>query len=380
MKTICQGWFSLCAVGAAFAQSTSNFHDNTTRHTLVEPDGVLEWNAAVSDHFEEFAVGSTAHIQARVYVLVHVAMRDAVGAAIRELRVNPADPSAKIAAGTAAHDISVALCPTGLSRFATLQARHLAVFSNISVASAGQQVGQRIAASILSNRATDGWPIALAKATDRMPFSGRRGKGGQRTPFILKRLQEIRPQPPFFGFGDGKIRPNRTLQNKKLLGSPADVDLTVGAAVAWSTHPVLQWNRATWSHAVKHSQALPERVRLFSALNTALADALLSATYWAEVYRENRGDATIWGALHEHDRMIADGDMLPDPSILSWAINMLKGFPPTSAVLAGAADSILRSYFDDSVLANIRLLARQCAWSDLVNGISTLEAVSQATT
>lgn len=374
MKRISPFWLSLWAVGAAVAQSTINFHDDTPRKALVEPDVILQWNAAVSDHFDEFSAGSTAHIQARVYVLVHVAMRDAIAAVVREVGVDSADPSAIMAAGTAAHDVSVALCPTGVNRFAVLQAHYIAVFSNGTVASVGRQIGQKIAATVLSSRANDSWPIALAKSQDSKASRGSRRHGGQPTPFILRRLQEFRPPPPFFEFPDGKIRPNRTLQSNKLLGSPADVELTVHTSAAWSTEPLLLWNRAVWSHAVLHAQTLPDRARLFAAFNSALADALLSATYWAEVYRNDRGDATIRGALHEYDSTLANGDRLPDASILSWATKTLKGFPPTPAVLAGAAESVLRSRFDDSLLFNMRRLARQCAWSTLANGGSTVES------
>src|SRR5688572_20283924 len=128
MKTFVPAWLVLSGAAsvAAFAAQSAN---DATREIIgsmpAGPDVVLEWNAAISDHFEEFSLSSTPHVQARVYAMVHLAMRDAIVATTGETRHDAASAIAKSAACSAAHDILVALLPAGGNRFASLHARNV---------------------------------------------------------------------------------------------------------------------------------------------------------------------------------------------------------------------------------------------------------------
>src|SRR5262245_30250206 len=84
MKTLVPAWFLFVAAAgpiALVAQSAKISSPDIVERLVAESDVVLEWNAAISDHFDKFSLASTPHIQARVYAMMHLAMRDAIAAA-----------------------------------------------------------------------------------------------------------------------------------------------------------------------------------------------------------------------------------------------------------------------------------------------------------
>jgi hypothetical protein len=259
-----------------------------------------------------------------------------------------------------------------VNQFSALKTRQGAGITHGAAASHGQSIGHRIATSVLSSRAGDGWPVALARSNPLNGSRAARGRTVKPVPFILKRPDQFAPELPFFEYGDGMIIPNRRLLNKTLIGTPAAAELSAETVMPWRTEVVARWNRAAHSLALRTSQDLTARAQLFAALNTTLADALLSSTYWSLFYMQDCGRVSSQGTFALHDAMKA-GDAPPDPSRLSWIISALSGFPATPAVLAGAAETILRRSLDHRVLVDLQLLARQCAWAALVTGESTSE-------
>jgi hypothetical protein len=414
MKSLVPAWFIFSAaasVAAIAAQSTKNSSPEIIGRLAAEPDVVLEWNAGISDHFEEFSLASTTHIQARVYAMAHLAMRDAIAATTREARHDATGAIAKSAASAAAHDVLVALCPVGANRFASLQVRQVTAIANDSAATQGRQIGQRVAASVLSSRAADGWPGGLSRSTaESAAIDSLRGTVVKPTPFVLKRAQEFPPDPPYFIFSDGAIEPNKRLRKEKRIGTPADVESAAGILELWRTEPVVRWNRIARSIAVHQPQALHAQARLFAALNMALADALIAAVYWVETYRIGRTQAAFEGmsapepahrildagALMEDQLKIPGSAAGPDLRELHthttgpvWVSRSLSNFPAIPATLAGAAETILRGSFSGEVVfappgeataagaqtefTNLQSAVRQCAWAELIVGTSSFE-------
>ena len=395
MKTLIPAYcilFGAASLAAVAAQSAKDSGREIIGRIPAESDVVLEWNAEISDHFEEFSLASTPHIHAHVYAMVHLAMRDAVAATTREARDDAASTIAKCAASAAAHDILVTLRPAGVHRFASLQARQVAAIANDAAASRGRHIGKRIAASVLSDRAADGWPITLSRSTTEMAaIDSLRGTVAKPTPFVLKRVQQFEPEPPYFVYGDGVVMPNLKLRNKKFIGTPDDVAPAALNDDLWRTETIVQWNRAGHSLAGQQAQDLHARARLFAALNTALADALLSATYWSESYSKGRAEAPIGvsGANDAPYRSAETGDVPPHPAGPWWVANRLSGYPAIPAALAGAAEAILRSSFSGEAafalpanasypgartdFTSLRFAARRCAWAALGDGASNPE-------
>jgi hypothetical protein len=382
--------FGAVSLAAFAAQSAKDSGHEIIGRIPAESDVVLEWNAEISDHFEEFSLASTPHIQAHVYAMVHLAMRDAIAATTREARDDDASTIAKSAASAAAHDILVALRPAGVNRFASLQARQVAAIADDTAAFDGRHIGKRIAASVLSGRAADGWPIKVSRSTtESAAIDSLRRTVAKPTPFVLKRVQQFEPEPPYFAYGDGVVMPNLKLRNKKFIGTPDDVAPAALNDDLWRTETIVRWNRAGQSLAVQQPQDLHERARLFAALNTALADALLSATYWGETYSKGRAETPteVLGANDASYRPGEAGDVPPHPAGPWWVANRLSGFPAIPAALAGAAEAILRSSFSDEVVfalpanasypgaqtdfTSLQFAARRCAWAALGDGAST---------
>jgi hypothetical protein len=211
------------------------------------------------------------------------------------------------------------------------------------------------------------------------------------TPFVLKRVQQFEPEPPYFSYGDGVVTPNLKLRNKKFIGTPDDVAPAALNDDLWRTDIIVRWNRAGQSLAIQQPQDLHARARLFAALNMALADALLSATYWSEAYRKGRAEALIeaLGANDAPYRAAEAGDVPPHPAGPWWVANRLSGFPAIPAALAGAAEAILRNSFSGEMafalpanasypgaqtdFTSLRIAARRCAWAALGDGASTPE-------
>lgn len=132
--------------------------------------------------------------------------------------------------------------------------------------------------------------------------------------------------------------------------------------------------------------------RFFAALNTALADTLLAATYWNESYRNGRVERPI-DPLSPLDvvRLPADDvRVTPHSGGRWWVAKRLSGFPAIPATLAGAAEAILRSNFSGEAafalpgnasnpgaqteFVSLRFAARQCAWAALGDGASPPES------
>jgi hypothetical protein len=390
MKTRLPAWFVLFAGIVPLLADPSGATPRSVGvgHRSTTPNVVLVWNAAISDHFEEGAIDNSAHIQARVYAMTHLAIRDAIAAAMLDARGKGADMAARSAAVASAHAVLAALRPAGAARFAALRAEQFATIPDAETRARGILIGERTATEILSRRAKDEWPFSVIRTEAEEARAALASKAPIPKPFVLRRAQQIEPEPPYFVYSDGIVLPNTKLRNRKYIGDASEAMLAAENAGYWRSDPVLTWNRVAQAMALDQPTSLERQARLFAVLNVGLADALLSAVYWSRTYTEGHAQRPI-EAIGPEVVVPPRREEPHHPAGLWLVATPMAGYPAIRAALAGAAESVLRNNFradapflfptgraqgvDSSRQTTLRQAARECAWVALAAGTSTAE-------
>ena len=305
------------------------------------------------------ASGMPAHEAGRVLAMVHLAMHDAVNAALPRhgtyalaIRDGGADPA--VAGAAAAHDVLLALFPRQADRLASALAESLAEAVPAAEAARGRALGAAAAQAILAARTEDGAeePVAHFRAAHLGAWRPTEGAEavqaphwGWVRPFALQSGGEIRPAapPPVESAAYA-----RALAEVKALGERTSSRRSTGQtdiAGFWAGPPELAWNRIARSVARDRGLDLWEAARLFALVNMALADARIAA--WNAKLRHDfwRPETAIRMAEVDFNPATrADPDWLPLlPSPASPAHVSLH------AAQAAAAALVMARLFGDTV-------------------------------
>jgi hypothetical protein len=264
-------------------------------------DAVTEWNLnAEKAILTNSTVSGNSVITARVYVLMHVAIFDAVNGIERRFtpyHVDVAAPrgaSRRAAAIEAAYTTLVALFPSQKSTLDGELASSLAWHSaddedsedNESI-DRGLAWGKQVASDILAWRSSDGFNTALP------PVTGGLAPGQWRpTPpaFQSMVLPQVATMLPYAIASPSQFRPTgppalnsaqyaANFNETKTLGSAISSSRTAEQTLIanyWAGNAAVSWNRVTSSLAIAHHTSLSENARLFALMNLALADATVA--------------------------------------------------------------------------------------------------------
>jgi hypothetical protein len=201
-------------------------------------------------------------------------------------------------------------------------------------------------------------------------------------PFGLKKVQQFDPEPPHFSYGNGLVVANDRLQKRNRIGAPGHFLAALPAYHAWRTFSIVRWNRAAQSLAARNPATLVHQARGFAVLNAALADALLAGSYWNESYLTGRANPAFTTIEQDQafNRAFEAGQLPMHPDMHVLPGKAVTGFPAITAVLAGAAESVLGANYggSEAVLAvdpaeqltTLHAAARECAWAMASNGTS----------
>jgi len=264
-------------------------------------DAVTEWNVnAEKAILATPAVSGSGAAAARVYVLMHVAIFDAVNGVERRYtpyHVDAAAPrgaSRRAAAIAAAYNTLVALFPAQKSTLDGELSSSLASLSDDNEDPLDSQSidhglawGQQVANDILAWRSSDGFNTVLP------PVTGGLAPGQWRPtpptfqsmatpqvatmlPYAIASPSQFRPAgPPALNSAQYAANFNET----KTLGSATSTSRTAEQTLIanyWAGNSAVSWNRVASSLAITHHTTLSENAQLFALMNLALGDATVS--------------------------------------------------------------------------------------------------------
>ena len=266
----------------------------------VAQDAVTEWNLNAEKAVLSSAINSDAVSTARVYVLMHSAIFDAVNGIERRFTpyhvdiAAPRGASRRAATIEAAYTTLVALFPSQKSTFDGELASSLASLSADDDGSEdsesidrGLAWGQQVANDILAWRSSDGFNKALPPVTGG-PAPGQwrptppafqsmvNPQVATMLPYAIASPSQFRPAgPPALNSTQYAANFNET----KTLGSATSSSRTAEQTLIaryWAGNASVSWNRVASSLAVANHTTLSENARLFALMNLALGDATVA--------------------------------------------------------------------------------------------------------
>jgi len=236
-----------------------------------------------------------------VVTAMHVAMYDAVVAIeggyepfTARLTVPPG-ASSTAAASTAAHRVLVGLLPDHAATFDAALTVSLAEVPDGPAEDAGIAVGEAAGWSVLANRFADGTQSGASPALPAPGFgvwaptppatSGHTPWLATARPYALSGPDRFRPKPPELDSG----RYRRDLDEVRRLGGVGSTERTAEqteTARFWADQPIAQNQRTLRRQATALGWDIAPTARLFAAVMTSEADALIAC--WDAKYHHLR--------------------------------------------------------------------------------------------
>ena len=266
---------------------------------------VIAWNKELL-HIVQTPGAQPATVHpTRSYAILHAAIYDAVVSITRDapayvFSVNaPRSARADAAAAAAGHDTLAALYPKWQAALDQQLASELATIPNGEGKQQGIQVGQAVAARLISIRANDG------SAATPQPFVPGNQPGNYRptppkfpapvftnwgnvTPFVLNNAAQFRPDPYPALTSQAYAQ---ALNEVKSLGQNSSTTRTPDQTVIakfWGGPIWNTWNEIAENAALAHHTNLETTARLFAALNVSFADSTIAfydAKYHYQIWR-----------------------------------------------------------------------------------------------
>ncbi len=321
---------------------------------LSAQDAVTEWNLnAEKAILASPTVSGSGAAAARVYVLMHVAIFDAVNGIGRRYTpyhvdaTAPRGASRRAAAIAAAYNTLLALFP---SQKPTLDAELLSSLASLSAddedpedsqsIDRGFAWGQQVASDIQGWRSSDGFNTVLP------PVIGGLAPGQWRpTPPAFQSMatpSQFRPAGPS---ALNSAQYAADFNETKTLGSATSSSRTAEQTLIanyWAGNSSISWNRVASSLAIAHHTTLSENARLFALMNLALGDATV-AGWDSKLHFMSWRPVT---AIPLADRL--NPDTMADPN---WRPLLVTPRHPeyvsAHAIFSSASAGVLAAYFGD---------------------------------
>src|SRR5713101_3770263 len=343
----------------AGTNSNAAANSNAANDSSASGTIVIAWNKELLHIvLTPGAQPATVH-PTRSYAILHAAIYDAVVSITRDappflFSVNaPSTARADAAAAQAGHDTLVALYPKWKATLDQQLAGELATIPDGAGKQQGIQVGQAVAARLITIRANDG------SAATPPPFVPGNQSGNYQltppkfaapvftnwsnvTPFVLNNAAQFRPEPPPALTSSAYAQ---ALNEVKSLGQKTSTTRTADQTVIakfWAGPIWVTWNEIAETSAVTHHADLARTAQLFALLNLSFADttiAFYDAKYHYLVWRpitaiRTGGSGTP--AVAGDPTWTALLGTAPDPS-----------YPGAHSAISAAGASVLARFFGD---------------------------------
>src|SRR6266702_3796670 len=319
---------------------------------------VIAWNKELLEIVKTpGAQPATVH-PTRSYAMLHAAIYDAVVSITRDapayvFSVNsPRSARADAAAATAGHDTLTALYPKWKAALDQQLAGELATIPNGAGKQQGIQVGQAVAARLITIRANDG------SAATPPPFVPGNQLGNYQltppkfaapvfinwrnvTPFVLNNPAQFRPEPPPAVTSQAYAQ---ALSEVKSLGQNSSTTRTPDQMVIakfWAGPPWNLWNEIAENAALAHHTNLVSTARLFAVLNLSFADSVI-AFYDAKYHYQ------LWRPITAIRLAKTGGNpaVVGDPNWTPLVVTALDpAYPAAHAVISADAATVLAAFF-----------------------------------
>jgi hypothetical protein len=319
---------------------------------------VIAWNKELLHIVKTPGAQSATVHPTRSFAILHVAIYDAVISITRDappyLFSVPAPSSARpdAAAAEAGHDILVVLYPKWKAVLDQQLAGELATIPDGAGKQQGIQVGQAVAARLITIRANDG------SAATPPPFVPGNQPGDYQltppkfaapvfsnwsnvTPFVLNNAAQFRPGPPPAVTSQAYAQ---ALNEVKSLGQNTSTTRTPDQTVIakfWAGPPWNLWNEIAENAALAHHTNLVTTARLFTVLNLSFADSVI-AFYDAKYHYQ------LWRPITAIRLAKTAGNpaVAGDPTWTPLVVTALDpAYPAAHAVISADAATVLAAFF-----------------------------------
>jgi hypothetical protein len=323
-------------------------------------DSITDWNQTAIEVMRDARIGGNPW--SRSLAMMHVAMSDAInsvdGRYARVLATGPAVPTAspEAAAVSAARQVLVQLYPSQRARIESAYGASLKPIPEGNAKSEGVALGEKVAATILADRADDG-----ANAPDTYRPLTRPGvwipttpplfaQYARAKPWVLANASQFRPGPPPSLSSELYAR---DYNETKTAGGARSASRTPAqtAAVTFWTQDNLgpAWQAAARQLSIASDLRLAESARLFALLNMGVAntficdwDAKFTYNFWRPVTAIRNGDQDDNDATEREPGWIP---LNPTP--------MHPEYPSQAAIISGAVVVIMESVFGTAPKASL---------------------------
>src|SRR5579864_5130224 len=319
---------------------------------------VIAWNKELLKIVQTPGAQPATIHPTRSYAILHAAIYDAVVSITRDAPAYlysvpaPSGARADAAAAQAGHDVLVALYPKWKAALDQQLAGELATIPNGAGEQQGIQVGQAVAAHLLTIRANDGSTATL------QPFVPGNQPGNYLltppkfaapvftnwsnvTPFVLNNAAQFRPAPPPALTSQAYAQ---ALNEVESLGQKTSTTRTADQTVIakfWAGPIWNTWNEIAENAALAHHTNLETTARLFAVLNLSFADSTI-AFYDAKYHYQLWRPVT---AIREANT-IGNPAIVSDPTWTPLAVTALDpAYPSAHGVISGAGAAVLSAFF-----------------------------------
>lgn len=322
--------------------------------SLLAADAVIEWNDVLLDAVR---VARTAPpYAARNMAMVHVAVDDAVDAALAKRGKGQANTALEAAVARAAFDVLLSIYPDQRAALRAALNETLAAIPDGPGENRGLAAGRAAAHRILADRRHDGADELVTYVPPTGPGMWQPTPPGLApavlpnwpavTPFALKTADQFRPAPPP---PITSVEYAADFNEVKSLGAKDSTTRTpeqTQIALFWAdgagtATPPGHWNEIAQHLALDQGNTLAENAQMFRLLNVALADAGIASWDAKYAYHCLRPITAIHNAA-------ADGNDLTEADV-NWT--PLIATPPFPSYVSGhstfsaAAATVLAGFF-----------------------------------
>jgi hypothetical protein len=340
-------------------------------HCPACADVVTDWNKNAEKAILSSSLAGNSVATARVYVLMHAAIFDAVnGIKLHYTPYHvdldgPEGASTRAAAIQAAYVVLVSLFPSQKSTFDAERAASLASLADDADDGSGDEMnitrglnwGELVANDILTWRSTDGFSRVLPRVI------GGLGPGRWRptppqflpmvfpqvatmNPYVLDTPSQFRPEgPPALTSERYTDAFNEVKTLGRATGSSRTGEQTLIARY-WAGNVSVSWNRVCNALVLERELPLSVTARLFAVMNLALADSTI-AGWDSKLFFIDRNWRPITAIV------LADADGNPDTAADPVWTPLLPTpahpeYVSAHAIFSGGAAGVLADFFGDS--------------------------------
>src|SRR5215469_2451190 len=290
---LCAG-LAVRTVEASGVKSSDNRNqDQPSANQIINP--VIQWNRNLLVIVRTPGAQSPTIHSTHSFALMHLAIYDAVNTIDRQhnpflIRLDRPgqDTSENAAADAAAHEILVALYPSFKTSLDTELLQSLQQIPDGEAKRLGARIGQQVADRLLALRSNDGStaapiPYAFGNAPGdyqstppNFPPQPQFTQWSQVTPFVLKRADQFRPDPPPALTSSTYTAAFNQVKSLGINNSATATAAQMLTGQFWNGTIQNYWNEIAQTASLAHNLSTAESSRLFALLNLSLADSVIA--------------------------------------------------------------------------------------------------------